>query len=72
MGGLRAVSVFEGAGSKLFDGHVIEVGEGRAWCAAWSFFGARGAEEPSAAHGPFAPSWGRARRGFGGGASTWT
>lgn len=43
MRGLRAVSVFEGAGSKLFDGHVIEVGGGRAWCAAWSFFGGGGA-----------------------------
>ena len=68
---LRADTVFEGTGSTLFDGHVIMGGVGGAGGRRMIRFGARDAAEPAPAHGPFAPSGGRARRGFGGGTSTW-
>ena len=68
---VRAISVFEGAGSTLFDGPVIEVHEGRAGASLGrSRREGRGVVSP--AQGPFAPSGGRARRGFPGGVSAVT
>jgi hypothetical protein len=62
-------SVFEGAGSPLFEGPVITLHEG---CSGAALdLGAQVVGRGAPTHGPFAPSDGRVRRGFTGGTSTW-